>query len=38
MTTITLAHPNQHCPRFQVFGDYDGEADHFERVVQSTPM
>ena len=29
MTTIVLAHPNQHCPRFQVFGVYDGEDDRF---------
>jgi hypothetical protein len=29
MTTIVLAHPNQHCPLFQVFGVYDGEDDRF---------
>ncbi len=22
MTTIALTHPNEHCPRFQVFGEY----------------
>ena len=29
MTTIVLAHPNDRCPRFQVFGVYDGDDDHF---------
>ena len=29
MTTIVLAHPNEHCLRFQVFGVYDGEDDRF---------
>jgi hypothetical protein len=29
MTTIVLAHPNPHCPRFPVFGVYDGEDDRF---------
>ena len=29
MTTIVLAHPNHHCPRFQVFGVYDGDDDRF---------
>jgi hypothetical protein len=29
MTTIVLAHPNQHCPRFQVFGVYDSPDKHF---------
>ena len=29
MTTIVLAHPNQHCPRFQVFGVCDGDDDRF---------
>jgi hypothetical protein len=27
-------HPNQHCPRFQVFGVYDGDDDHFVIAVQ----
>ncbi len=34
MTTIVLAHPNEHCPRFQVFGVYDGEDDRFTFAVQ----
>jgi|WetSurMetagenome_2_1015567.scaffolds.fasta_scaffold774763_2 hypothetical protein len=34
MTTIVLAHPNQHCPRFQVFGVYDGHDDRFTFAVQ----
>lgn len=29
MTTIVLAHPDQHCPRFQVFGVYHGPDDGF---------
>jgi hypothetical protein len=29
MTTIVLAHPNEHCRQFQVFGVYDGEDDRF---------
>jgi hypothetical protein len=29
MTTIVLAHPDRHCPAFQVFGVYDGEDDRF---------
>ena len=29
MTTIVLAHPNQHCPRFQVYCVYDGPDDKF---------
>ena len=29
MTTIVLAHPNERCPRFQVFGIYDGPDDRF---------
>ena len=34
MTTIVLAHPNQHCPRFQVFGVYDSNDDRFTFAVQ----
>ena len=34
MTTIVLAHPNKQCPRFQVFGVYDGEDDRFTFAVQ----
>jgi hypothetical protein len=34
MTTIVLAHPSQHCPRFQVFGVYEGEDDRFVFGVQ----
>lgn len=34
MTTIVLAHPNQHCPRFQVFGFYDGDDDRFTFAVR----
>ncbi|MGO9111199.1 MAG: hypothetical protein ACLP9L_18395 [Thermoguttaceae bacterium] len=30
MTTIVLAHPNERCPRFQVFGVY--EAPNVHRV------
>ena len=26
MTTVILAHPNQHCPRFQVFGIYNSST------------
>ena len=33
MTTIVLAHPDQHCPRFQVFGVYDGPDDRFTFAV-----
>ena len=29
-----LAHPNQFCPRFQVFGVYDGDDDRFVFAVQ----
>jgi hypothetical protein len=29
MTTTVLAHPNDHCPRFQVFGIYDGPDDRY---------
>jgi hypothetical protein len=29
MTTIVLAHPSDRCPRFQVFGVYDGDDDRF---------
>ncbi len=28
MTTIVLAHPNQRCPRFQVFGVYEAPNVH----------
>ncbi len=28
MTTIVLAHPNQCCPRFQVFGVYEAPNVH----------
>ena len=34
MTTIVLAHPNERCPRFQVFGIYDGDDDRFTFAVQ----
>lgn len=34
MTTIVLAHPNQGCPRFQVFGVYDGPDDRFTFAAQ----
>ena len=36
MTTIVLAHPNQHCPRFQVFGVYDGPDDRFTFAAQES--
>ena len=29
MTTIVLGHPNEHCPRFQIFGVYEGQDDRF---------
>jgi len=29
MITIVLAHPDQHCPKFQVFGVYVGLDDRF---------
>lgn len=29
-----IAHPNQFCPRFQVFGVYDGDDDRFVFAVQ----
>ena len=29
MTTIVLAHPNEHCPRFQVFGEYEASNEHY---------
>lgn len=28
MTTIVLAHPNERCPRFQVFGIYEAPDVH----------
>ena len=28
MTTIVLAHPNEHCPRFQIFGVYEAPNVH----------
>jgi hypothetical protein len=28
MTTIVLTHPNQGCPRFQVFGEYEAPDVH----------
>ena len=28
MTTIVLAHPNERCPRFQVFGIYEAPNVH----------
>ncbi len=34
MTTIVLAHPSKQCPRFQVFGVYQGQDDHFTFAVQ----
>ena len=34
MITIVLAHPSQHCPRFQVFGVYVGLDDRFTFAVQ----
>ena len=34
MTTIVLAHPNKQCPRFQVFGVYDGPDDRFTFAIQ----
>ena len=34
MTTIVLAHPNQHCPRLQVFGVYNGNDDRFVFAAQ----
>ncbi len=33
MTTIVLAHPNQRCPRFQVFGDYAAPNEHYVFAV-----
>jgi hypothetical protein len=33
MTTIVLAHPDDRCPRFQVFGIYDGPDDRFVFAV-----
>ena len=29
MTTIVLAHPNERCPRFQVFGEYESPNEHY---------
>jgi hypothetical protein len=29
MTTIVLAHPNEHCPRSRVFRGCDGDDDRF---------
>ena len=29
MTTIVLAHPNELCPRFQVFGEYAAPTEHY---------
>jgi hypothetical protein len=34
MTTIVLTHPNESCPRFQVFGVYDGPREHRTFAVQ----
>jgi len=34
MTTIVLDRPNERCPRFQVFGIYDGPDDRFTFAVQ----
>ena len=34
MTTIVLAHPDQHCPRFQVFGVYDGPGCRSTFAIQ----
>ena len=38
MTTIVLAHPNQCCPRFQVFGIYEApNVHHVFAVERSVP-
>ena len=29
MTTIVLAHPNERCPRFQIFGEYEAPNEHY---------
>ncbi len=29
MTTIVLAHPNERCPRFQVFGEYEAPNEYY---------
>lgn len=34
MTTIVLSHPNECCPRFQVFGVYDGPQECRTFAVQ----
>ena len=34
MTTIVLVHPDEHCPKFQVFGLYGNPNDHRTFAVQ----
>lgn len=34
MTTIVLAHPTDRCPRFQVFGVYQGPNERFTFAAQ----
>ena len=34
MTTIVLAHPNEHCPKFQAFGVYEAPSVHHVFGVQ----
>lgn len=34
MTTIVLVHPTPACPRFQVFGTYDGPEKHITFATQ----
>ena len=34
MTTIVLAHPNERCPRFQVFAVYDAPDVHWAFGLQ----
>lgn len=34
MTTIVLAHPSEHCPRFQVFAIYEAPAIHHAFALQ----
>ena len=34
MTTIVLAHPNERCPQFQVFGVYEAPNVHHVFAVE----
>ena len=35
MTTIVLAHPNESCPRFEVFGEYEAPNEYYALTLRN---